>query len=242
MNRFGVFTILMIAFLLMGCSGSKSESSNDALSETCDAQNAHQAYLDGINAENPGDYATAIKMYTAAAEGYGSCAQTQHGDDALQAQYGEAMSLMSESWVLKKSHDSRSIDVAQTASALFDEVATSSGSRIPNRFNGAPTSTLRESAHLFSESIKVELRADAATQNAQQFLRSAPSTANGMSTFNNEDDAQAHCPDDTVVWVNLKSGVYHMKGERWYGATESGAYVCQQEADAAGDRATENGQ
>ena len=33
-----------------------------------------------------------------------------------------------------------------------------------------------------------------------------------------------------------------MKGERWYGNTRQGAYVCQQEADAAGDRETRNGQ
>jgi hypothetical protein len=56
------------------------------------------------------------------------------------------------------------------------------------------------------------------------------------------DCAQQHCPADTVVWVNLPSGIYHFKGERWYGNTKSGAYVCQREADRAGDRATRTGQ
>ena len=64
----------------------------------------------------------------------------------------------------------------------------------------------------------------------------------GLSTFATEDDAQTHCADDTVVWLNLSSGIYHYRGERWYGTTENGAYVCEQEAIAAGDRATENGQ
>jgi hypothetical protein len=60
--------------------------------------------------------------------------------------------------------------------------------------------------------------------------------------FDNAQSAQRHCPNDVVVWVNLKSGIYHFKGERWYGRTKDGAYVCQQEADNEGDRATKNGQ
>ena len=63
-----------------------------------------------------------------------------------------------------------------------------------------------------------------------------------LATFPNEQQARQHCPADTVVWVNLPSGIYHFKGERWYGNTKSGAYVCQREADRAGDRATRNGQ
>ncbi len=60
--------------------------------------------------------------------------------------------------------------------------------------------------------------------------------------FATEDAAQAHCPRDVVVWLNVPSGIYHYKGERWYGRTKHGAYVCQKEAIAAGDRASENGQ
>jgi hypothetical protein len=60
--------------------------------------------------------------------------------------------------------------------------------------------------------------------------------------FNSEDAAQAHCPRDTVVWLNIPSGIYHYKGERWYGRTKHGAYACEKEAIAAGDRASENGQ
>jgi hypothetical protein len=60
--------------------------------------------------------------------------------------------------------------------------------------------------------------------------------------FSTEDAAQAHCPRDTVVWLNILSGIYHYKGERWYGRTKHGAYTCEKEAIAAGDRATENGQ
>jgi hypothetical protein len=60
--------------------------------------------------------------------------------------------------------------------------------------------------------------------------------------FATEDAAQTHCPRDVVVWLNIPSGIYHYKGERWYGRTKHGAYVCEREANAAGDRASENGQ
>jgi hypothetical protein len=60
--------------------------------------------------------------------------------------------------------------------------------------------------------------------------------------FNTEDAAQSHCPRDTVVWLNIPSGIYHYKGERWYGRTKHGAYACEKEAVAVGDRASLNGQ
>jgi hypothetical protein len=68
------------------------------------------------------------------------------------------------------------------------------------------------------------------------------STSFAQAQFPTEQQAQQHCPKDTVVWVNLPTGVYHFKGERWYGTTKSGAFVCEKEADQAGDRATRNGQ
>lgn len=64
----------------------------------------------------------------------------------------------------------------------------------------------------------------------------------GMTTFTNEQAAQHHCPTDTVVWLNTASAVYHFKGQRWYGGTKHGAYVCEAEADKNGEHATRNGQ
>ena len=54
--------------------------------------------------------------------------------------------------------------------------------------------------------------------------------------------AAAICPADTVVWVNTRSGVYHMPGMTWFGHTREGTYMCRKEADRAGHRATRNGQ
>jgi hypothetical protein len=78
-----------------------------------------------------------------------------------------------------------------------------------------------------------------ATLTAPAISADAPHPSNkGLQTFSTEQLAKQHCPTDTVVWLNLQSGVYHYKGQRWYGNTKSGAYVCQKEADRAGDRAT----
>jgi hypothetical protein len=63
-----------------------------------------------------------------------------------------------------------------------------------------------------------------------------------LTNFPTEAQARQHCPTDTVVWLNLPTGIYHLKGQRWYGRTNSGAYVCQGEADHAGMRSTRNGQ
>jgi hypothetical protein len=56
--------------------------------------------------------------------------------------------------------------------------------------------------------------------------------------FPTEREAEQHCAGDLVVWLDLPSKVYHYRGQRSYGATASGAYVCRDEAKRAGMRAT----
>lgn len=50
------------------------------------------------------------------------------------------------------------------------------------------------------------------------------------------------CSNDRVVWVNTRSGVYHYRGERYFGSTKAGKFICEKEAKIEGDRATRNGQ
>jgi len=65
-------------------------------------------------------------------------------------------------------------------------------------------------------------------------------TPAGVGQFATEAQAKGHCPLDTVVWVNLKSRIYHFSGTHNYGNTKSGAYMCEGETTAAGMRAAKN--
>lgn len=40
-----------------------------------------------------------------------------------------------------------------------------------------------------------------------------------------------------VVWLNSASGIYHHKDHHCYGRTKQGAYACEKQAIAAGNRA-----
>src|SRR5690348_15750438 len=69
--------------------------------------------------------------------------------------------------------------------------------------------------------------------------RSAPTTTaqpSAANEFASEAQAKARCPGAPVVWVNLKSKVYHFAGTKNYGHTKSGAYMCEQDAQSAGMR------
>ena len=59
-----------------------------------------------------------------------------------------------------------------------------------------------------------------------------------LANFPTAQGAQQHCPDDLVVWLDPPTRTYHYRGQRWYGSTKRGAYVCRNEANKAGVRAT----
>jgi hypothetical protein len=69
-----------------------------------------------------------------------------------------------------------------------------------------------------------------------------PSTGSpaGAGQFANEAQAKAACPGDTVVWVNLRSKIYHFAGTHNYGNTKDGAYICERDTVAQGMRAAKN--
>ena len=61
-----------------------------------------------------------------------------------------------------------------------------------------------------------------------------------LANYPTAQEAQQHCTDDLVVWLDPPTRTYHYRGQRWYGSTKSGAYVCRNEANKAGMRATRN--
>jgi hypothetical protein len=50
------------------------------------------------------------------------------------------------------------------------------------------------------------------------------------------------CHSDLIVWVNIPSHIYHFLGQRYFGCTKDGKFMCQQDADHEGDRPTRNEQ
>jgi hypothetical protein len=51
-----------------------------------------------------------------------------------------------------------------------------------------------------------------------------------LSLFQTDVQAQEHCPNDTVVWLDFHKRIYYFKGQRFYGQGRTGTFVCQHEA------------
>jgi hypothetical protein len=61
-----------------------------------------------------------------------------------------------------------------------------------------------------------------------------------LVAFRTEQQAQEHCPKDTVVWVDPQSGGYYFTTSPSYGYAGARRYACRHEADLAGMRAMAN--
>lgn len=55
-------------------------------------------------------------------------------------------------------------------------------------------------------------------------------SATPLTPFRYETQAQRHCPQDKVVWLDFRKGVYYRKGQKRYGQGFDGSFVCQSEA------------
>jgi hypothetical protein len=60
-------------------------------------------------------------------------------------------------------------------------------------------------------------------------------------TYPSEDAATKACKS-AVVWGTPESGVYHVKGTRYYGNTKTGVWACEAAAKKAGWRVAKNEQ
>ena len=55
-----------------------------------------------------------------------------------------------------------------------------------------------------------------------------------LTKYKTEADAKGACGSDPIVWANTSSKVLHASGDKYYGHTMHGAYVCQSAAQKAG--------
>jgi hypothetical protein len=70
--------------------------------------------------------------------------------------------------------------------------------------------------------------------------KAATAASGGKNEYATDVLAKAHCPADTVVYVNLKSQIYHFAGTKDYGNVKDGTYMCEKDAMGAGARAAKN--
>jgi hypothetical protein len=65
---------------------------------------------------------------------------------------------------------------------------------------------------------------------------SSGATSSTASESSNDDASAAKidCGNDTIVWVNTRTKLYHRQGSRWFGHTSQGIYMCKHDADNAG--------
>jgi len=70
---------------------------------------------------------------------------------------------------------------------------------------------------------------------------SAPAnkSASKPPAYTASDSDIASAKSSGKVWVNTDSGVYH-KGGRWYGKTKTGKFMTEDEAKAAGYKASQS--
>jgi hypothetical protein len=57
-----------------------------------------------------------------------------------------------------------------------------------------------------------------------------------LSLFRTEMQAQQHCPDDSVVWADLRKRIYYVASQRRYAQGSAGIFVCRKEARRSGYR------
>jgi hypothetical protein len=87
----------------------------------------------------------------------------------------------------------------------------------------------------------IAVLAEGARRSVVGLLLLAPSLgsafAENLQLFPSVLKARQHCgSSDIVVWLNTATGIYHLKGMRWYGNTTSGAFICRKDGDRAGYR------
>src|SRR5690349_23122190 len=61
-----------------------------------------------------------------------------------------------------------------------------------------------------------------------------------LTAFRTEQQAQEHCPKDTVVWLDPQNGQFELNGHGTYGLPETGRYACRGEAERAGMHSVPN--
>jgi hypothetical protein len=106
------------------------------------------------------------------------------------------------------------IAVAQAPAATAPSAPSSTMSSPPGTLHAPPSTT--------------------ATTKPPVTTSTSHSTIATLAQYKTEADAKGACGSDPIVWANTSSKILHANGDRYYGHTKHGAYVCQSAAQNAG--------
>jgi hypothetical protein len=59
-----------------------------------------------------------------------------------------------------------------------------------------------------------------------------------LDLFDSEAPAVKHCGKDAVVWLDIPSHTFWVKGQKGYARTKSGGYTCRKDAMKSGNHAS----
>ena len=71
------------------------------------------------------------------------------------------------------------------------------------------------------------------------FALALSASAFAAKSYETEEKAAKACKTE-VVWTNTATGVFHVKGTRYYGTTKDGAWMCRAAAEKAGMKPAKN--
>ena len=134
-----------------------------------------------------------------------------------------------------------SISVAQQTPSVMRQCGDEwKAAKANNTTNGMTWQEFLKECRTQKESSAAPAAAPAQTYQPKPVPAQTAARATGAGQFTTAAEAQARCPSDKVVWLNTKSHIYHYAGTRSYGTTKQGAYMCEADASAAGDRASKS--
>ena len=59
-----------------------------------------------------------------------------------------------------------------------------------------------------------------------------------LDLFDSEAQALKHCGKDAVVWLDVPSHTFWLRGQKGYARTKSGGYTCRKDAMKSGNHAS----
>src|SRR5215469_16006026 len=86
------------------------------------------------------------------------------------------------------------------------------------------------------EKLTPLLTFEGGTAPAAPAVSAAPETAAASSGGESSSTTAQTPPQPGMVWVNSKTKVYHVEGDRWYGKTKNGKWMTEADAVKAGYR------